>query len=359
MLGCTEIILHKILLPSETAGELEGFADEFAGKTIFFPGGGGLIGRWFFESFAMIAPRDPSIKCVVAGRSRPVWLKDKFGPIDVSFLPLDLLSVTPQHKVFRIAETFDQVWFFSAPTARETFEGKPGIDKFRMSLKASLFLEDIVKAAGSPYVLLASSGVAVKGALDRPVKEDEFGAPDLFSAEESHAQSKRVLERLLFEVTHQYGITGSIVRIFSCYGPWFPSDIHYALGNFIGAASRKEKIQVKSSGMASRSYSYASDLISMLVLEVLRANREKAHEGVLNVVNIGSSAAITIANLAKLVAEVAELPADHVEILGVSEASSGNRVRNIYVPDVSRAKSLGVYRERVALRAGLKSLFQC
>ena len=357
MLVCTEIILQKILLPSDTAVELERFADEFAGKTIFFPGGGGLIGRWFFESFGMISQRSLSIKCVVAGRSRPVWLKDKFGPIDVSFFQLDLLSVTPRHDIFKLAETFDQVWFFSAPTARETFQGKPGIDKFCMSLKASLFLEEIVKAAGSPYVLLASSGVAVKGSQDCPVKEDECGAPDLFVAEESHAISKRVLERSLFEVTHHYGITGSIARIFSCYGPWFPLDIHYALGNFIGAASRGEKIQVKSSGMASRSYSYASDLVSMLLLEVLRANREKAREGGLNIVNIGSSDPITIADLAKLVAAVAGLSDDHVEILGESEASSGNRVRNIYVPDVSRAKALGVYRERIALSEGLRSLF--
>jgi len=359
MLICTETILQKILLPNETAVELERFANEFAGKTIFFPGGGGLIGRWFFESFAMISPRGPSIKCVVAGRNRPVWLKDQFGPIVVSFFQLDLLSVTRRHDIFGAAHTFDQVWFFSAPTARETFQGKSGIDKFRMSLKASLFLEEIVQAAGSPYVLMASSGVAVKGSQDRPVKEDECEAPDLFAAEESHAISKRVLERSLFEVIHHYGITGSIVRIFSCYGPWFPEDIHYALGNFIGAASRGEKIQVKSSGMASRSYSYASDLVAMLVLEVLRANHEVPREGDLNIVNIGSSDAITIADLAKLVAKMAGLPDDYVEILGVSEASSGNRVRNIYVPDVSRAKALGVYRERIALGQGLQSLVRC
>ena len=356
MFVCTETILQKILLPNETAGELERFADEFAGETIFFPGGGGLIGRWFLESFAMISPRGPSIKCVVAGRSRPVWLKDKFGPIDVSFCQLDLLSVTPRHDIFRAAHTFDQVWFFSAPTARETFQGKPGIEKFRMSLKASLFLEEIVKEAGSPYVLLASSGVAVKGCEDWPVKEDECGAPNLFAAEESHAISKRILERALFEAIHHYGITGSIVRIFSCYGPWFPEDVHYALGNFIGAASRGQKIQVKSTGMASRSYSYASDLVSMLVLEVLRANREATREGDLNIVNMGSSDSITIADLAKLVAEVAGLPDDYVEILGVSETSSGNRVRNVYVPDVTRAKALGIYRERITLSEGLRSL---
>ena len=111
--------------------------------------------------------------------------------------------------------------------------------------------------------------------------------------------------------------------------------------------------------MASRSYSYASDLVSMLVLEVLRANREATREGDLNIVNIGSSDSITIADLAKLVAKAARLPDDHVEILGVSEASAGNRARNIYVPDVSRAKALGVYRERITLGEGLQSLLRC
>ena len=70
--------------------------------------------------------------------------------------------------------------------------------------------------------------------------------------------------------------------------------------------------------------------------------------------NLGSENAVSIKELANLVLAVSGQSRNALRILGEEEESIGNRVRANYVPDVAKAKALGIYRDRVSLLEGLQ-----
>ena len=75
----------------------------------------------------------------------------------------------------------------------------------------------------------------VQVAVNRLTYIDEYEnlAPDLFSEVESLSNGKRTLERAVFELSSSQ-TSSAVARIFTCYGPHIPTELHYAMGNFIG-----------------------------------------------------------------------------------------------------------------------------
>ena len=107
-------------------------------------------------------------------------------------------------------------------------------------------------------------------------------------------------------------------------------DGHFAIGNFVGDALYGDEIVINSSGQASRSYLHGADLAVWLLTLLTRGESGVAY-------NVGSDEAISIADLAKrVVARIA--PHKPVKILGQSNDAG----RSFYVPDISRAKGLGL-----------------
>lgn len=344
----------KILIPEDTRNELYDFLNSIAGSNILFVGGTGLIGRWFLECFDTINLASSSVDITVTGRSRPNWLKNTYGSIRVRFEKLDLQEPRQVLAVLRKISTYNQIWFFAAPTARETFARVSGFSKYKMALASASFLMECVERVSPDIVVLASSGIAVSS--NNEVAEKTSGAPDLFGVEESLAHGKRLLERACWELSHQFNLSVSAVRIFSCYGPYLPTDLHYAFGNFIGNALRGEDIVVNSNGKSKRSYIYASDLIAMLCLEISRQLTDFSANSRFNVVNLGSDVSMSIAELARLIGSFSPHKNVTVKILSEVDESAGNRVRVNYVPDMSYSKKLGIYRDRVSITEGIESI---
>jgi len=124
------------------------------------------------------------------------------------------------------------------------------------------------------------------------------------------------------------GIPTLIPRCFSFVGPYLDREIHYAAGNFLRDAQKGGPVTVLGDGTPVRSYLYADDLVEWLfgILERGRAGIPY---------NVGSSEAVSIAELARLVASCFH-PAPEVRILGGRTEGSGT---DRYVPDVSRAEA--------------------
>lgn len=344
----------KILIPEGTRNELTDFLKSIAGSNILFVGGTGLIGRWFLECFDTINLASSVVDITVTGRSRPNWLKNSYGSLRVRFENLELQESPQVSAALGKISTYNQIWFFAAPAARETFAGVSGFSKYKMALASASFLMECVERVVPDIIVLASSGIAVSS--NNEVAEKTSGSPDLFGTEESLAHGKRVLERACWELSRQFDLSVSVLRIFSCYGPYLPTDLHYAFGNFIGNAFRGEDIVVKSDGRSKRSYIYASDLISMLCLEISRQLKNPSANSEFNVVNLGSEVAISIAELAGLIGSFSPNTRVSVRVLGESDQSAGNRIRSNYVPDMSYSKELGIYRNRVTLHEGIASI---
>lgn len=347
--------LSPYLLPPESLEELSAFANKMERKRLVLIGGTGLIGRWFLELFAYVPIRDPAIATLVTGRTRPPWLLDKYGPLDIQFRDLDFLDDASIERCFKPVLDSDVLFFLAAPRAEDTFGGMPGIKKYLQAIKSACFLIELAQKEGcrQPTLLFASSGVAVDGGQMPPLEAEQRG-PSLFSSAESLSHGKRIMERAVFEVANLGACRAGVARIFSCYGPHIPTDIHYAVGNFIGAARVGEPVIVKSSGRALRSYIYATDLITSLLAFVLRL--EGRPSGFFEVLNVGSEEIVSIKELAEQVASSANNTVTHVRVLDGDDGGYGNRIRPTYYPDLTLCRAAGVQRERISLERGLSHL---
>ena len=123
------------------------------------------------------------------------------------------------------------------------------------------------------------------------------------------------------------GLDVVIARLFAFVGPGMPLDTHFAIGNFIRDAVAGREIAVTSDGTPVRSYLYASDLAAWL-LRLLTAG------GAGRVYNVGSDAAISLAELAALVARTVP-GAQGYAVKGVPDA---NAFHARYVPAIARAR---------------------
>jgi dTDP-glucose 4,6-dehydratase len=129
----------------------------------------------------------------------------------------------------------------------------------------------------------------------------------------------------LYHATH--GIDTVIARCFAFVGEDLPLDVHFAIGNFIRDALWAEEIIVGGDGTPLRSYLDQRDLAHWLLTLLAAGKPNRAY-------NVGSDREISVAALARLVGEIVS-PGKVVRILGQAAGNSG---RNIYVPDIRRAR---------------------
>jgi dTDP-glucose 4,6-dehydratase len=188
---------------------------------------------------------------------------------------------------------------------------------------------DYAVSHGTKRFLYISSG-AVYGRQPADLTglpEDWSGSPELDNPAQAYGLGKRAAEHLchLYRAVHQLEVV--IARCFAFVGPDLPLDVHFAIGNFIQDALANDVITVGSDGTAVRSYLEQSDLAIWLTTMLIHGEAGATY-------NVGSDHAVSIAELAHLIADLIA-PGKAVHILGSPQAS-GSRSR--YVPDISKAR---------------------
>lgn len=127
------------------------------------------------------------------------------------------------------------------------------------------------------------------------------------------------------------GIFTLLPRCFAFVGPYLNREIHFAIGNFIRDAKENRPIEINGDGMPFRSYLYADDLV-----EWLFAILERGEAG--SVYNVGSDEAVSIADLAQRVRRVLGSTSEIV----IHGTPVPGTLPPRYVPDITRAKKLGL-----------------
>lgn len=324
---------------------------EFAGASLFITGGTGFFGHWLLSSFAaantrfrlnaraVVLTRDP-----VAFKRRSSELasdaaisfhtgdvrtfdfpKGRFSHIIHAATPASaaLNSARPLEMLDTIIEGTRHVLDFAAP-----FANQPPAAKF----------------------LLCSSG-AVYGRQPAEmdlVTEEYSGGPDSLDTASAYAEGKRVAELLCATYSRDHGLETKVARCFAFLGPYLPLDAHFAAGNFLRDALAGQPIRIQGDGTPYRSYLYAADLTIWLWTILANGRSCRAY-------NVGSESAVSIADLARLIAETVS-PGTPVEVAGKPVPG---RLPQRYVPSTRRARSELGLEERIQLPDAIRRTAVC
>jgi dTDP-glucose 4,6-dehydratase len=236
--------------------------------------------------------------------------------------------------VLNLRSTFDADFVIHAAASSDArrYQADPEGEMHIIAEGTRRVCEAMAKSSGRPRLLHVSSG-AVYGRQPpglEALAEDAPLVADADPVKQAYTQAKRQAEALVSELAATHGVPTRIARCFAFVGNWLPRDQHFAIGNFIGAALRSEPVVVNARHPVVRSYLHADDL-AVWLMRLATAPGQGCE-----VFNVGSDEAVTIRQLAALVAELGGVGMSLPEAVpGGAEASQTDR----YVPDVSKARN--------------------
>ena len=178
-------------------------------------------------------------------------------------------------------------------------------------------------------ILVISSG-AVYGEQAQNVshlKENDQHSGRFYDEKSAYGTGKRISELMATNWAKKQNVDVTIARCFAFSGPHLAIDEHFAIGNFVRDGIKNQTIEIKSDGMALRSYMDAHDLVIWLMTILLKGKSGEAY-------NVGSDQEISIKDLATKVAGF--FPGLNVVVHGKYNPEVG---RNRYVPSIEKAKT--------------------
>ena len=197
-------------------------------------------------------------------------------------------------------------------------------------------------SASRARVLFLSSGAVYGRQTADAVPEEHLGGPDPLEPGAAYAEAKRLAENWCAATTAAGDAAVVVARLFAFVGPRIPLDGHFAAGNFLADVLASRSVRVNGDGRPLRSYLYAGDLPEWLVAVLARGVPGRAY-------NVGSPEPVSIVDLARRTAALADQPLD-VQITGRPSAGPPHR----YVPDTRRAEQELDLRPRVGLDEALR-----
>lgn len=296
-------------------------------KRLFLAGGTGFFGRWLLETFDCLNKvYGLNIELVVLSRNPTVFLEKAPHFANnkwIHFTVGDVCSFSfpPEH--------FDFVIHAATETNASLYAQQPLLMADVLVGGTRRMLDFAVQTQASRFLLTSSGAVYGRqpAALSH-IPEDYSGGSNPCDVRGVYGEGKRMAEMLCALYQRQHGIKCLIARCFAFVGPYLPLDTHFAAGNFLNNALRREKILIQGDGTPLRSYMYGTDLVLWLLTILLKGKP-------LHPYHVGSEEAVSISALAAMIARL-QSPTVTVQTLGVPEP---NIQPERYVPGNQRARS--------------------
>lgn len=221
----------------------------------------------------------------------------------------------------------DYVIHAAASTDATNYLSQPEVEKKNIQAGTYNYCGLAKKFHQNSRIVYCSSG-AVYGQQPPDlykISEDYNGGPlaDMSLTKQDYAAAKRDAEDAIIDLGKQ-GFSVSIARCFAFVGYYLPRDQHFAIGNFIQDGLIGRPINVKATFPVYRSYMYADDLVNWLMTICHSAN------STIPIYNVGSDQALTVGDLAELVAQ--RFGVD------VIKAELNQKKIDRYVPSIIKAK---------------------
>jgi nucleoside-diphosphate-sugar epimerase len=313
------------------------------GAHLFITGGTGLFGRWLTEALLFSnQTRDLGLSLTILTRDPRRFRAT--APALAERPELRLLAGRLTDFTVPDGGSFTHILHLASESNPDG-AGNWAARHMHTALEGTRRVLDLA-AAQKAALLLTSSG-AVYGQDDAVINhlwvEGHAGPADYLSEKSVYGQSKRMMEIMTAMAAQTHGFRALITRCFAFAGPHLPLDSNYAIGNFIGDALAGRDIVVNGDGTPLRSYLYMADLVIWLLAILLRGKTCCPY-------NVGGDQAVSIAALARLVANCAGTDSK-VVIKGQPVPSSAP---STYLPDLSRAETGLGLRVAISLEEGIR-----
>ncbi|WP_218081024.1 NAD-dependent epimerase/dehydratase family protein [Anthocerotibacter panamensis] len=184
-----------------------------------------------------------------------------------------------------------------------------------------------------------------------------YGNPQMLPVEESaqaqplspYGVHKYLAEQLLQSYSAIYGITGSILRIFSAYGAGLRRQLFWDILHkyWAALATGTPQIELFGTGQESRDFIHSQDVAQAALLV-----GEHPRLGQVQIVNVANGCEVTIAEAVAALLASATLP---VQVKFTGQARVGDPSR--WVADVRCLQALG-YEPQITLKSGLVEYFR-
>ncbi len=298
-------------------------------KKILVTGGAGFIGSHLVERLS--AANDVTVLDDLSTGS----LRNLEGAKEE--VRLHRASILQPKQLAKVLEGQDLVYHLAAKTSVPESVAKPE-EYWRTNVEGTL---NVLKAAADAKVtrVVFVSSAAVYGTSE-VVPKVESMRPEPASP---YATTKMVGEFACQEISQLKPIETVALRLFNAYGPRQDPSAPYAgvIAKFTSAVAGGKGIEIYGDGEQTRDFLYAAD-----AAEAMELAGEKPVAG--QVLNVGSGAAVTVNEVARLLSEIAASPVKAAR----KEIRPGD-VRHSRA-DISRAMATLGFAPKTSLREGIE-----
>lgn len=263
----------------------------FRNSTILITGATGLIGSNLVNTIAYNSrEKGLDIKLILPVRNTAT-AKEQFDWTDATILSYELGTE------LKMDVPVDYIVHLASPTSSKFFTEKP-VDTMLANINGVKAL--LEWAVGHPVKKLISlSTMEVYGFPEKghKVKETELGAFETMNARNSYPIAKIACECLCNSFYKQFGVPAVTLRATQTFGPGVKYNDGRVFAEFMRCAVEKKDIVLKSAGLTERSYLYTADVVSAILVSLLKAEPGQAY----TVAN--PETYCSIKNMAKMVAD--------------------------------------------------------
>lgn len=262
-------------------------------QTILVTGASGLIGTYFLASLYHLKTHGCRLKVYCQVYSDPpdhlldLAKKGEFSIFRANLAQFDDYKTLPKTDLVIHAAGYAQpLRFMSDPVAT-----------YQINTSATVALFQNLRRDGK-FLFLSSSEVYC-GLKNPPFPEIAVGTTNPLHPRAGYIEGKRGGETICNAFRSQ-GIHATAVRLGDVYGPGTRKHDRRAWNTFIEKAICQKKIDLMDQGAAIRTYCYVADAVE-LMWKILFSAREPVY-------NLGGYSPITIAELARLIGRIADVP---------------------------------------------------
>jgi nucleoside-diphosphate-sugar epimerase len=262
---------------------------------------------------------------------------------DIEFIAGDIRDTAAVEKA---AQAMDEVHHLAFVNGTEFFYSRPDL-VLDVGVRGMVNIIDACRNQGIGTLLLASSSEVYQTAPKIPTDESApLTIPDPLNPRYSYGGGKLISELMAINFGRKYFDRVLIFRPHNVYGP--DMGFEHVIPQFalrLDAAAKQQtlgilRFEIQSSGTETRSFCFIDDLVAGVM-----TMREKGEH--LSIYHIGTTEEVTIAELARRIANIA---GREIELVAGKPAPGGTARR---CPDISKLARLG-YKPRVPLSEGLK-----